>query len=94
MLQMLEAWGWPYELRAIGNRCKDWRLEQTHITCTEQTQKRHKMHCRDLTAAGAYLDEAALFPKSFVDQAIARCSVDGLEVLDELQPGRTTSFYT
>lgn len=30
-----------------------------------------------LTAAGAYLDEVALMPKSFVDQAIGRCSVDG-----------------
>lgn len=29
-----------------------------------------------LTAAGAYLDEAALFPRSFVDQAIGRCSAD------------------
>ncbi len=29
-----------------------------------------------LTAAGAYLDEVALFPRSFVDQAIGRCSAD------------------
>lgn len=26
---------------------RGWRLEQTHIICTEQTQKRHKMRCRD-----------------------------------------------
>lgn len=30
-----------------------------------------------LTAAGAYLDEAALMPESFVVQAIGRCSVAG-----------------
>ena len=29
-----------------------------------------------LTAAGAYLDEVALFPRSFVDQAIGRCSAE------------------
>lgn len=29
-----------------------------------------------LTAAGAYLDEVVLFPKSFVDQAIGRCSAE------------------
>ena len=29
-----------------------------------------------LTAAGAYLDEVALFPQSFVDQAIGRCSAE------------------
>lgn len=30
-----------------------------------------------LTAAGAYADEVALMPKSFVDQMIGRCSVEG-----------------
>lgn len=30
-----------------------------------------------LTAAGAYFDEVALMPESFVDQAIGRCSIDG-----------------
>ncbi|MCS1350287.1 PBSX family phage terminase large subunit [Mechercharimyces sp. CAU 1602] len=30
-----------------------------------------------LTSAGAYADEAALFPESFVDQMIGRCSVEG-----------------
>ncbi len=30
-----------------------------------------------LTAAGAYADEAALFPKSFIEQMIGRCSVPG-----------------
>lgn len=30
-----------------------------------------------LTAAGAYADEVALMPRSFVEQMIGRCSVDG-----------------
>lgn len=30
-----------------------------------------------LTAAGAYADEVALFPRSFVEQMIGRCSVEG-----------------
>lgn len=30
-----------------------------------------------ITLAGVLLDEVALMPKSFVDQALARCSVDG-----------------
>lgn len=30
-----------------------------------------------LTAAGSLLDEVALMPQSFVEQAVARCSVDG-----------------
>ncbi|GIP55947.1 PBSX family phage terminase large subunit [Paenibacillus vini] len=44
-----------------------------------------------LTAAGAYLDEVALFPKSFVDQAIGRCSAEtgdnGAKVFFNCNPG-------
>jgi PBSX family phage terminase large subunit len=39
-----------------------------------------------LTAAGALLDEAALFPRSFVEQAIGRCSVDGSKVWFNCNP--------
>lgn len=76
MLQIMEAWGWPYEYVRSGS--------EPHISIgsnvyylfganTEAAQD----SLQGLTAAGAYLDEAALFPKSFVDQAVARCSVDG-----------------
>lgn len=44
-----------------------------------------------LTAAGAYLDEVALFPKSFVDQAIGRCSAEtdgnGAKIFFNCNPG-------
>ncbi|GAA0390429.1 PBSX family phage terminase large subunit [Paenibacillus motobuensis] len=44
-----------------------------------------------LTAAGAYLDEVALFPKSFVDQAIGRCSAEtdghGAKLFFNCNPG-------
>jgi len=44
-----------------------------------------------LTAAGAYLDEVALFPQSFVDQAIGRCSAEtdgnGAKVFFNCNPG-------
>src|SRR5690606_10595817 len=33
-----------------------------------------------LTAAGAYGDEAALFPQSFIEQMIGRCSVEGSKI--------------
>ena len=76
MLQILEAWGWPYNYIRSGT---DARIEigsnsyYLYGANTEASQDA----LQGLTAAGAYLDEAALFPKSFVDQAIARCSVDG-----------------
>lgn len=39
-----------------------------------------------LTAAGAYADEAALFPRSFVEQMIGRCSIDGAKVWMNCNP--------
>ena len=39
-----------------------------------------------LTAAGALLDEAALMPRSFVEQAIGRCSVEGSKVWMNCNP--------
>lgn len=39
-----------------------------------------------MTAAGAYADEIALFPQSFVEQMIARCSVDGAKVFANCNP--------
>ena len=76
MLQMLEAWGWAYEYIRSGT---DARLEigtNTYYLYGANTEAAQDA-LQGLTAAGAYLDEAALFPKSFVDQAVARCSVDG-----------------
>ena len=39
-----------------------------------------------LTAAGAYADEAALFPQSFIEQMIGRCSVPGARIWMNCNP--------
>lgn len=39
-----------------------------------------------LTAAGAYADEAALFPESFIEQMIGRCSVEGSKIWMNCNP--------
>lgn len=76
MLQILEAWGWSYTYVRSGT---DARVEigtnsyYLYGANTEASQDA----LQGLTAAGAYLDEAALMPKSFIDQAVGRCSVDG-----------------
>lgn len=85
MLQILEAWGWPYNYVRSGT---DARIEiGTNVyylygANTEASQDT----LQGLTAAGAYLDEAALFPQSFIDQAIGRCSVDGWKVWMNCNP--------
>lgn len=85
MLQILEAWGWPYNYIRSGT---DARIEigsnvyYLYGANTEAAQDA----LQGLTAAGAYLDEAALFPKSFVDQAVGRCSVDGFKIWMNCNP--------
>ncbi|MCI6044265.1 PBSX family phage terminase large subunit [bacterium] len=85
MLQILEAWGWLYTYIRSGT---DARIEigsnsyYLYGANTEASQDA----LQGLTAAGAYLDEAALFPQSFIDQAIGRCSVDGWKVWMNCNP--------
>ena len=45
-----------------------------------------------LTAAGALADEAALFPRSFVDQMIGRCSVPGARVFLNCNPSAASHY--
>lgn len=85
MLQILEAWGWSCTYIRSGT---DARIEigsnvyYLYGANTEAAQDA----LQGLTAAGAYLDEAALFPRSFIDQAIGRCSVDGWKVWMNCNP--------
>lgn len=91
MLQMLEAWGWPYEYVRSGT---DARLEigtNTYYLYGANTEAAQDA-LQGLTAAGAYLDEAALFPKSFVDQAIGRCSVEGAKIWMNCNPAGPHHF--
>lgn len=85
MLQILEAWDWPYSYIRSGT---DARLEigsNSYYLYGANTEAAQDA-LQGLTAAGAYMDEAALFPKSFVDQAIGRCSVKGAKVWMNCNP--------
>jgi PBSX family phage terminase large subunit len=74
MFQILTAKGIDYHYH---------RSENPHVTIGSNTyylfganHEASQDTLQGLTAAGAYLDEVALFPKSFVDQAIGRCSAE------------------
>lgn len=91
MMQILEAWGWSYTYIRSGT---DARLEiGTNVyylygANTEAAQDA----LQGLTAAGAYLDEAALFPRSFIDQAIGRCSVENAKIWMNCNPAGPHHF--
>lgn len=85
MLQMLEAWGWPYTYIRSGT---DARLEigsNTYYLYGANTEASQNA-LQGLTAAGAYADEAALFPQNFIDQMIGRCSVEGAKIWMNCNP--------
>ena len=85
MLQMLEAWGWPYNYIRSG---ADARIEigsNTYYLYGANTEASQDA-LQGLTAAGAYADEAALFPQSFIDQMIGRCSITGAKIWMNCNP--------
>lgn len=45
------------------------------------------------TLAGVLLDEVALMPRSFVEQAVGRCSVDGARLWFNCNPGPPTHWF-
>lgn len=85
MLQILEAWGWPYTYIRSGTDARIELGSNTYYLYGANTEAAQDA-LQGLTAAGAYLDEAALFPKSFVDQAVGRCSIDGFKIWMNCNP--------
>lgn len=45
------------------------------------------------TLAGVLLDEVVLMPRSFVEQALARCSVDGAKIWFSCNPGHPNHWF-
>lgn len=89
MFQILTAKGIDYHYH---------RSENPHVTIGSNTyylfgasNEASQDTLQGLTAAGAYLDEVALFPQSFVDQAIGRCSAEtdgnGAKLFFNCNPG-------
>ncbi len=85
MLQILDAWGWEYTYIRSGSDAHlqiGTNVYYLYGANTEASQDA----LQGLTAAGAYADESALFPKSFIDQMIGRCSVKGAKVWMNCNP--------
>ena len=83
MFRILETYGIP---------C-DWKRTEAklligsntyHLFGADKDNAQDKL--QGMTAAGAYADEAALFPRSFVDQMIGRCSVTGSRIFMNCNP--------
>ena len=74
MIQILAQMGWKFDYnRGVGYVQVGTNTYYLFGASSEQSQD----VLQGMTAAGCLLDEAALMPKSFIDQAMARCSIDG-----------------
>ena len=90
MKQILSAWGWSYE----HNRSENYLLigSNTYYLFGANNEASQDV-IQGLTAAGGYGDEVALFPKSFVDQMIGRCSVDGAKLFFNCNPKSPNHYF-
>ena len=83
MLAILRAWGWGCEYNRSGNFIK---IESNTFYLFGANTEASQDSIQGMTAAGAFADEAALFPKSFIDQMMGRCSVRGSKIFMNCNP--------
>jgi PBSX family phage terminase large subunit len=83
MFQILAAKGIAYRYHRSENYVM---IGSNTYFCFGASTEASQDVLQGLTAAGAYMDEVALFPRSFVEQAIGRCSVEGSKVWMNCNP--------
>ncbi len=83
MLQILEAWHVEYLYNRSENRIQI-GTNTYHLFGASNEASQDVL--QGLTSAGAYADEGALFPKSFIDQMIGRCSIEGAKIFINCNP--------
>ena len=89
LLGMLETLGIPFEWKRGEARVRI-GSNSYYLFGAEKENAQDKL--QGMTAAGAYADEAALFPRSFIDQMIGRCSVEGSRIFMNCNPNGAYHF--
>jgi PBSX family phage terminase large subunit len=83
MFQILNAKDIPYKYHRSEHYIE---IGSNTYYCFGANNESSQDVLQGLTAAGAYADEVALMPRSFVDQMIGRCSVDDSKVFMNCNP--------
>ncbi len=83
LLQILNAWGLKYDYNRSENIIT---VDENEYHLFGASNEASQDIVQGMTAAGAYADEAALFPESFINQMIARCSVEGSRIWMNCNP--------
>ena len=90
MGQILRELGWPWAFNRAENRIEI-GLNTYYLFGAAKESSQDAL--QGLTAAGCYADEVALFPESFVDQMVARCSVEGSKLWFNCNPSYPSHFF-
>lgn len=84
MQQILDSWGWKYEY--VRSQTPYLKIGTNTYYLFGASNEASQDTLQGLTSAGALADEVALFPKSFTDQMIGRCSVDNAKIFMNCNP--------
>lgn len=90
-------------LKGIGMTCQE-KVSRSYvdITCCGVSNRFYFFGGRDegsaaliqgMTLSGVFLDEVALMPRSFVEQALARCSVNGSKMWFNCNPDTPSHWF-
>ena len=90
LFSMLDTLGIEYDYK-IGDG--EINIGQHRYFLFGGTNERSFETLQGLTAAGAYFDEVILMPRSFVEQAFGRCSVEGAKYFMNLNPGSPLHWF-
>jgi len=90
MKQILNVWGWKW----FHNRSENYmRVGFNTFYFFGANNEASQDVLQGLTAAGAFGDEVSLFPESFVDQMIGRCSVERSKIFLNCNPRNPFHFF-
>lgn len=91
------------QIESVGFTVEDSRSENILIVYNDKTTNYFYLFggkdessqdlIQGVTLGGILLDEVALMPKSFVDQAVGRCSVEGAKIWFNCNPKGPTHFF-
>lgn len=90
LFTLLEGKGIPYQYSVSQNKLM---VGTNTYYCFGAVNEASQDTLQGLTAAGALADEVALFPRSFVEQMLGRCSVEGAKYFITLNPESPLHYF-
>lgn len=88
--QIISSWGW----KDYFNRSENFlTIGNNNYYLFGASNESSQDIVQGLTAAGYLADEIALHPKSFIEQAIGRCSVEGAKIFCNCNPNSPYHYF-